>query len=158
MAETANSAAILYSGEFIHGVKDRRTQIPAKWLPSDFDPDVRPVEFTIVVWAKSPHGVCLRVMTREKMDELVTQLNALPSTDPKKGNLKRMIGRDSTQVQVDKQGRILLPETTAERAGITNRAVFVGLLDRFEIWSPERNAAQRQAEEVQATDMLSVLE
>jgi MraZ protein len=158
MAENAVNAAVLYSGEFTFGVENRRAQIPSKWLPADFDPKTRPVEFSVIVWAKSVHGICLRVMTREKMDELIGQLNAMPSSDPRKGKLKRMIGRDSTQVQVDKQGRILLPDAMAQAAGIVDRAVFVGLLDRFEIWNPERNTAQRGAESAEALDMLSMLE
>jgi DNA-binding transcriptional regulator/RsmH inhibitor MraZ len=46
----------------------------------------------------------------------------------------------------------------AQAAGIVDRAVFVGLLDRFEIWNPERNTAQRGAESAEALDMLSMLE
>jgi MraZ protein len=158
MAENALNAAILYNGEFTFGVENRRTQVPSKWLPEKYDPKVSAVEFSVIVWAKSVHGICLRVMTREKMDELIAQLNAMPSSDPRKGKLKRMIGRDSAQVLVDKQGRILLPEGMAQTAGITDRAVFVGLLDRFEIWSPERNAAQRAAESAEALDVFSMLE
>lgn len=158
MAENAVNATVPYPfrGEITFGVENRRTQVPSKWLPEDFDPKTKPVEFSVIVWAKSAHGTCLRVMTREKMDEWIGQLNA--SNDPRKGELKRMLGRDSAQLQVDKQGRILIPEAMAQAAGITDRAVFVGLFDRFEIWSPERNTAQRVAEKADARDLLSTLE
>lgn len=158
MAADAPSSSVIYSGEYVHGVENRRTPVPARWLPLDFDPKTRPVEYSVIVWAKSVHGICLRVLTREKMDELIQQTNAMPSSDPRKGKLKRMIGRNSTQVQVDKQGRILLTESMAQAAGITDRAVFVGLLDRFEIWSPERNTAQKAAEAAEALDVFSLLE
>lgn len=151
-ADTPNST-IIYNGEYFHGVENRRTPVPAKWLPPDFDPKSRPVEYSVIVWAQSVHGKCLRVLTREKMDELIQRVNAMPNSD----KLKRMIGRDSTQVQVDKQGRILLPEPMAQNASITDRAVFVGLLDYFEIWSPERNTTQRGAEAAEAFDVFSLL-
>lgn len=157
MAENAAKTAVLYNGEFTFGVENRRVQVPSKWLPDDFDAKSNPVEFSVIIWPKSVHSTCLRVMTRDKMDELVAQLNAMPGTDPRKGALKRMIGRNSTQVQVDKQGRILLPDSMAQAAGITDKAVFVGVLDRFEIWAPDRSTAQRDID-AGAIDTLSVLE
>lgn len=158
MAADTPKSSVIYNGEYFHGVENRRTPVPAKWLPSDFDPKSRPVEYSVIVWAKSAHGICLRVLTREKMDELIQRMNAMPSSDPRKGELKRMIGRGSTQIQVDRQGRVLLPEPMAQAAGITDRAVFVGVLDQFEIWSPERNTSQRAAEAAKALDVFSLLE
>jgi len=35
------------------------------------------------------------------------------------------------------QGRILLPPTLRQAAGLTRDAVVVGVLNRFEVWSPE---------------------
>jgi MraZ protein len=61
--------------------------------------------------------------------------------------LKRIIGSDSAQASVDKAGRICLPDEMARGATIKNEAVLVGLLDRFEIWSPDRY------EKVQAADV-----
>ena len=47
---------------------------------------------------------------------------------------------------MDKAGRICLPDEMARGAGIKNEVLLVGLLDRFEIWNPERY------EKVQAAD------
>ena len=52
--------------------------------------------------------------------------------------LKRFIGSESVQVTLDKAGRICVPEEMARAAGIKTLRCWSGLLDRFEIWSPER--------------------
>jgi MraZ protein len=50
------------------------------------------------------------------------------------------------QITLDQGGRICLPEEMARAAGIKDEAMFVGLIDRFEIWNPARY------ENVKATD------
>jgi MraZ protein len=57
-----------------------------------------------------------------------------------------MIGSFSTSMKLDAAGRLTIPEEMAMEADITNQVVLVGLLDRFEIWSPARYA------DVQAQD------
>ncbi len=66
----------------------------------------------------------------------------MPNSDPNKVVLKRFIGSESVQVTLDKAGRICLPEKMAKEAGISEEAVLVGLLDRFEIWSPDASRAK----------------
>ena len=44
----------------------------------------------------------------------------------------------AANVEVDKQGRILLPAVLREFAGITKDAVLVGVGSRVEIWSKDR--------------------
>ncbi len=44
----------------------------------------------------------------------------------------------AASVEVDKQGRILLPAVLRDFAGITKDAVLVGVGSRVEIWSKDR--------------------
>ena len=83
-------------------------------------------------------------------------IDAMPNTDHKE-TLKRYIGSKSVQVTLDKAGRICLPEDIARVAGITDQAVFVGLLDRFEIWSPERYKNVEKSDEVAAQEAFKLL-
>jgi DNA-binding transcriptional regulator/RsmH inhibitor MraZ len=46
----------------------------------------------------------------------------------------------------------------AREAGITDQAVLVGLLDRFEIWSPERYEKVRAADAVMAQEAFKLME
>jgi MraZ protein len=41
------------------------------------------------------------------------------------------------ELPFDGEGRIVLPKSLAESAGITDRAAFAGLGTRFQIWAPE---------------------
>jgi MraZ protein len=89
---------------------------------------------------------------------LLRELAAMPNTNPSKSILKRFIGSESVQVTVDKGGRICIPEKLAKDAGITNEAVLVGCLDRFEIWSPERFGRVKAADAVLATEAFKLME
>ena len=41
------------------------------------------------------------------------------------------------ELPFDGEGRIVLPSTLAETAGIEDKATFVGRGSRFQIWAPE---------------------
>jgi MraZ protein len=154
MEDKSQSAPIRYNSAYEHGVDDkRRVQIPAKWRPSEAG-----VEFTMVLWPKSKEGPCLRVLPPEEMTDLMKDIDAMPNNDPNKTVLKRFIGSESVQVTLDKSGRICLPEKMASDAGITTQATLVGLLDRFEIWNPERYARVKATDAVLAQEAFKLME
>ncbi len=152
--ETIGPTRIYYNSLYRHEVDEkRRVQVPAKWRPVETG-----IEFTLVVWPKSKEGPCLRVLPPEQMAALMRDICAMPNSDPSKTVLKRIIGSESVQVTVDKVGRICLPEEMARVAGITDKAVLVGLLDRFEIWSPERYDRVKVADAVMAQEAFKLME
>ena len=143
-----------YNSSYRHGVDGaRRLQIPAKWRPSEAS-----VEFTLILWPKSKEGPCLRVLPPQEMAELMRDIDAMPNSDPNKVVLKRFIGSESIQVTLDKAGRICLPDAMAKAAGIADEAVLVGLLDRFEIWNPDRFEKVRAADAVMAQEAFKMME
>lgn len=143
-----------YNSIYRHGVDEkRRVQIPAKWRPSESG-----VELTVVLWPKTKEGPCLRVLPPQQMAALMNDIQSMPNSDPNKGVLKRFIGSGSEQVALDKTGRICLPEEMAREAGISDQVVLVGLLDRFEIWSPERYEKVRAADAVMAQEAFKLME
>jgi MraZ protein len=143
-----------YNSIYRHGVDEkRRVQIPAKWRPSESG-----IELTVVLWPKTKEGPCLRVLPPQQMAALMNDIQSMPNSDPNKGVLKRFIGSGSEQVALDKTGRICLPEEMAREAGISDQAVLVGLLDRFEIWSPERYEKVRSADAVMAQEAFKLME
>lgn len=147
-------APTYYNSLFRHGVDEkRRVQIPAKWRPVESG-----VEFTLVVWPKTKEGPCLRVLPPQQMAALMRDIDAMPNSDPNKGVLKRFIGSESVQAPLDKVGRICLPEEMARAAGIRDQAILVGLLDRFEIWSPERYERIKASDAVMAQEAFKLME
>ncbi|MEO6184346.1 MAG: hypothetical protein ABIP71_14815 [Verrucomicrobiota bacterium] len=143
-----------YNSLYQHGVDEkRRVQIPAKWRPSKPE-----VEFTLILWPKAKEGPCLRVLPPKEMAELMRDIDAMSNGDANKVVLKRFIGTESVQVSVDKAGRICLPEEMAQAAGIKDQAKLVGLLDRFEIWNPERFEAVKASDAVMAHEAFKMME
>ena len=154
MPEESVSTPVYYNSLYKHGVDGkRRVQIPAKWRPAQPD-----VEFTLIVWPKSAHGPCLRVLPPEQMGKLMADINVMSNDDPNKVVLKRFIGSESAQAALDKAGRICLPEEMTKTAGIKKAAVLVGLLDRFEIWNPGRYSAVRGEDQVMASAAFTLME
>ncbi len=82
----------------------------------------------------------------------------MPNSDPSKVVLKRFIGSESVQAPLDKTGRICLPEGMARAADITDEVVLVGLLDRFEIWNPDRYEKVRASDAVMAPEAFRLME
>src|SRR6185369_10457672 len=143
-----------YNSRYRHGVDEkRRVQIPAKWRPTKSG-----FELTLVVWPKAKEGPCLRALPPKKMADLMEEISSMPNSDPNKAVLKRFIGSESVQVTVDQAGRICLPEELSKMADITDEAVFVGLLDAFEIWNPERYEKVRNADAVMAQEAFKLME
>lgn len=143
-----------YNSFYRHGVDEkRRVQIPAKWRPTEPG-----IEFTLVLWPKPKEGPCLRVLPPQQMATLMRDIDAMPNSDPNKVVLKRFIGSESVQAPLDKVGRICLPEEMARAAGITDQAVLVGLLDRFEIWSPERYDKVKASDAIMSQEAFKLME
>jgi len=82
----------------------------------------------------------------------------MPNGDSSKVVLKRLLGSGSVQVTLDTVGRICLPEKLAAEAGIGEEAVLVGLLDRFEIWSPTRYEQVQASDAVMAQEAFKLME
>jgi MraZ protein len=70
----------------------------------------------------------------------VQKIQAMPFADTNATALRRLVGTKSASATLDKAGRICLPEGHAKAVGIETEkeCLLVGLLDRFEIWNPER--------------------
>jgi MraZ protein len=143
-----------YNSLYRHGLDEkRRLQVPAKWRPAKAG-----TELTLVLWPKAKEGPCLRVLPPDKMKDLMRDIDAMSNADPNKVVLKRFIGSKSVQVTLDSVGRICVPEEMAKAAGIKEEAVLVGLLDRYEIWSPERFEKVTAADEIMAQEAFKLME
>jgi len=154
MSVTTSIEPTCYNSRFRHGVDEkRRVQIPAKWRPQRAD-----LELTLILWPREGVGQCVRVLPPSQMAKLMQSIADMPNSDQKKVVLKRLIGSGSAQATVDKAGRICLPDEMAREAGLKDEAVLVGLLDRFEIWNPERYAKVQAADAALAPDAFRLME
>lgn len=126
---------IYYHSRFRHGVDDkRRVQIPSKWRPSQPE-----AELVLIPWrAGNQLNSHLLVLPQRIMDALAMKIEAMSGSDPNAAALRRLIGGNSASVTLDKSGRVCIPTEMAEAVAIKDEALLVGLVDRFEIWNPER--------------------
>ena len=154
MPESAAKQAVSYHSKYEYGVdQKRRLQIPAKWRPEEGE-----IELTVMVWPKHKEGTCLRVFPPDQMQKFIGQVDAMPNNDPNKITLKRFLGSQSDKLVPDKAGRVCLPEWMAKKAMIENEAVLVGLIDKFEIWSPKLYTAIDTTDQTRIQDALQNIE
>ena len=122
----------MFLGEYEHTVDDKgRMAIPAKFRAG--------LAEGLVVTRGFDQNLLVYPMTVWR--ELAARINALPMAQPAARNLRRLLFGSAADVEIDKQGRILLPANLREYAGITGEAVVAGLDTFIEIWSNERWAA-----------------
>jgi len=70
-------------------------------------------------------------------DQIAKKLAALPISQANSRAFARLMLAGAWDVEIDKQGRMMVPEYLREFAGITKKVVAAGLYDRIEIWNEE---------------------
>jgi MraZ protein len=80
----------------------------------------------------------LMVLTAAAFDHISNRVNRMSMTDPIARQLKRLIFSHADRVEVDRAGRILIPQFLRSSAQLDGAAIMVGVGDYFEIWSPEQ--------------------
>jgi MraZ protein len=77
---------------------------------------------------------CLHVYPQEEWIKLEEKVRPLPKTlDEVKFFMRRVIA-SAQEVELDKQGRILVPAAHREDAGLNSDIVIVGQIDKIELW------------------------
>ena len=74
------------------------------------------------------------------------EVMALPSRNPSHRTLQRRVVGSATAVEPDGNGRILVPPSLREFAGLEKRIVMLGMGSRFEIWD-ENTLNRKRIEE-----------
>ena len=62
---------------------------------------------------------CLYLFTEESWEPLAAKLNALPTGDADARNLRRAVFSAAEPVEIDKQGRVMIPDHLRQYAAIT---------------------------------------
>ena len=97
---------------------------------------------------------CLYAYRREDWDSLVE--GRLATLDPlsKEGRrMQRFFFSGASEVEPDRQGRVMIPAALIEHAGLGREVVVAGVLDHLEIWDrakwrQELNEVEGSAEDV----------
>jgi MraZ protein len=86
----------------------------------------------------------LFVLTAASFQTIYKQVNATSLTHPASRSLRHLLLGNAERVDVDKTGRILIPQFLRQSANIDSNAFVVGAGSFFEIWSPEGWAEQNR--------------
>ncbi|MGI6148547.1 MAG: division/cell wall cluster transcriptional repressor MraZ [Firmicutes bacterium] len=81
---------------------------------------------------------CLFLFPHEEWLALEEKLKSLPLTKAGARQFVRFLFSGATDCELDKQGRIVVPQHLREYAEIQKDAVVIGVSNRVEIWSKER--------------------
>jgi MraZ protein len=95
---------------------------------------------------------CLLIYPAPIWQEIERKLMKLPSFNKEARRLQRLLVGHATEVDMDGQGRLLLPPPLREFAGMNKQAVLIGQGDRFELWDEEHWNGQRE-EWLKETDL-----
>jgi MraZ protein len=87
-----------------------------------------------VVWTIDTEERCLLLYPLPEWEEIEKKLSALPSFNPAARRIQRLLVGHATDVEMDGQGRILLPPLLRDYAGLKKSAVLVGQGKKFELW------------------------
>lgn len=90
----------------------------------------------LVMFASNQHS-CLEGFDWAKMDEIGDRMDHYDLFSSDQDDLATTIFGESVQLLIDGDGRVTLPDHLMSAAGITNKATFVGLGRKFQVWSPD---------------------
>ena len=90
-------------------------------------------------------GPCLAVYTMDRWEEKSAELVAGKSNDELR-DIERLIYPSASEVDLDSQGRLMIPARLRTYADLVNEVTVVGVRDHFEIW--DRKAWQAYQEQL----------
>lgn len=120
----------VFAGTFAHSLDGKGRVI----IPASFREKLG-TGFTIALNSSID---ALAVYPLEKWEEVNEQLSRVKHTDDEGMDYVRLIMANSqTDMEMDTQGRVLLPIHLREAAGLSKELTFVGMRDHIEIWDTE---------------------
>lgn len=144
----------MFRGRFDYNIDEKgRVSLPAKFrevLSAQDDERLILTSFDNCLWAYP-------TVEWQLIEDKISQL---PQFSSQVKALQRVFVSGASECPIDKQGRILIPPSLRDYAGLKREIVFVGMTRRIEIWAKDRwdqafNSSQSLIEE--ATDALADL-
>lgn len=81
---------------------------------------------------------CLLLYPLAEWELIEKKLRLLSRLVPQERRLQRVLLGHAAECELDGQGRVLLPSTLRQHAGLEKKIMLVGQLNKFEIWDEQR--------------------
>ena len=131
-----------FRGESLHKVDAKgRVSVPAAFrrVLEEGDPDFsRGSSPNFVIVYGGVRGDCLEGYTISSISKVDKLISKLPRFSKDREMLERFINTQSTYMQLDETGRIVLSHRLKEKIGIEDEAIFAGMGEKFQIWEPKK--------------------
>lgn len=118
----------MFIGEYNHSLDEKgRMNMPAKFR--------RGLTGGAVITRGLDH--CLFVYPKAEWDVMAAKLAALPITQKNSRAFARLMLAGAWDVELDGQGRVMIPEYLRQYASIGKHIIVAGLYNRIEIWDED---------------------
>ena len=105
-------------------------------IPGPFRSSLADGVFAGVVLMKSPLHACLEGFAPAMMDDIAARLNQFPMFSSDQDDLAAATLAECVKLGFDTEGRIVLPADLAKHADLKDEVAFVGLGNKFQMWTP----------------------
>jgi len=138
----------MFVGQYSHNIDSKgRLAIPAKFRP----------ELKKAVVTKGLDN-CLFLYTKKEWDKIASDIASRPFTKSNNRSLARQMLAGAMEVEIDKQGRIIIPEYQRNFAGLSKKVVVAGLYNRLELWDEDKWNENIKYTESNANEIAEALE
>ena len=138
----------MFIGEYNHNLDEKgRLAVPVK-----FRNDLKKG----AVVTKGLDG-CLFLYTVDEWKALAGKLSSLPISQSNTRAFARLMLARAMDVQIDKQGRIILPDYLRKYASLKKKVIIGGLYNRLEIWDEEAWGRYKKKTEKESEDIAEKL-
>ena len=118
----------MFIGEYKHSLDSKgRIALPVKFRQK--------VETGAIITKGLDH--CLFIFTLKDWEVLAQKLITLPLVQANSRAFVRLMVAGAMDVELDKQGRILIPDYLREYAGLQKETVIAGVYNRIEVWNSQ---------------------
>lgn len=134
----------MFIGEFAHTLDDKgRISVPKKFRSA--------LEDGLVVTRGLDN--CLFVYTKDEWQKLAEKLASLPFAQANTRAFARLMLAGAMDVEVDKVGRVMIPEYLRTFAKLGKDVVIAGLYNRLELWDKETWSAYKEKTEAESGEI-----
>nr|PZN19514.1 MAG: division/cell wall cluster transcriptional repressor MraZ [Pseudomonadota bacterium] len=121
----------MFRGQFLHTI-DAKGRVS---LPARFRDLVLASGDARVVLAPFPFDPCVRLYPMRSWEDYERKISELSSLDAKVLRFKRILLSGAFECEIDRPGRVLVPQKLREQANLEKEVLWAGMGDFIELWS-----------------------